>query len=740
MDVDAECAALTARVAALSSGDAPAVLDALAALAAPAYALRQPGSDGDGDGSGAPPGHAVWLPWIKIVARGLLTEPLCHSLAPLLLDERFTDAALALVVPLTAVLTLAAEAYEVQASAAWQAVLEAMDSDGLMRFLLDAFAGPLITLLQRGVECVDDDAAAGAAAATRTERVLRALCDCAHWEHDLAAVSDESVLCVRQPELRGALVALLRRPSPADGRPNVLAGAAAHLLVYLSRHNGFWSDQPAVTARDVALLRAALAALQDTWSDVRLPAWGGFSYGCDDVLHASPPRALLALLSSAMDDPETTQVVGTCELTKLILPQPGALAAVVRAAVWTSDAALLEELTIGVSEAPARRNAHSGFMLMADALCHSAMLDAELCLGELLSPHFNPPRDHDYSEVAVQARFLHACSDVASLELLVRPPRGAELPAAVTLALLAPRLPAAAAALSSSDALRTLARAYCRACASPPWRAAGLQWRDAAALQQRHARLRCALGAAAAFARTAPQQQRPQPDDAPPAKRLRAGAALLTASDVNVRRHDSVTLLVSGEPLYVNSMLLERVSPLLSDLISGVAATSAAPGSALAPVAVPVAVPAPADVAPDAFHALMCAAVAHTYTGELPPELPQASLLPLWCVARQLQMDELRAACAEALSPAALRAAPNKLLSRAADVALRHGCDAALLANAAAALLLAAPALGEEDDALVADALMCDDRGGGEHVDDAAADALGDAMAALMRDALLRRA
>jgi hypothetical protein len=136
----------------------------------------------------------------------------------------------------------------------------------------------------------------------------------------------------------------------------------------------------------------------------------------------------------------------------------------------------------------------------------------------------------------------------------------------------------------------------------------------------------------------------------------------------------------------------------------------------------------------------MCAAVEHTYTGELPEELPQASVLPLWCVARQLQMDALRAACAEALAPAALRAAPDALLARAADVALRHGADEALLRSVAAALLLRGPKMSEEEDALVADALMCGEGvgGEGEHVG-TAADALGDAMAAVLRTPLLLR-
>jgi hypothetical protein len=744
MDADAERAAVRAHIAALSSGEAPAVLAALAALAAPAYALPPPVGAGAAASAGASAGAALvdawpWLPWLTHVARALSSQPppLCDALAPLLLDERFTDAALALCVPLAAVLALAVEGLAAGlGSEAARAMLHSVDDVSVLTPLLDALAESLISLLLDAVRCLNDvtpDGVAAAALVARTERVLRALCDTACFESRLADIaSADSVLCIRQPELRAALTALLWRPAPASGAPNVLAGGAAQLLVYLVGENGCWSDDPEVAAPDVALLRAALAALQETWSGARTPAWGGFPYGCEEVLRASPPRALLAVLLSAIVDNALAQthVAGTRQLTKLILPQPGALAAITRAVVWAGDSAVLSILTNGAVELPTLPDGSTAPPLQTHALCQSALLDGELCLADVLSPAF-ASLQNDAADV--QERFVDACADLASLELLARPPRGAALPAAAALALLAPHAPdAAAALLQSGDALATLARAYCRACVAPPWRQAGAQWRDAAAAKLRHARLRCALATAAAYARIAqPQPQRATADDvAPPAKRLRAGALLLTASDVNVRRHDSVTLLLSGEPLYVNAMLIEKASPLLADLISGVAATSAA--GALAPVVVP----APADVAPEAFHALMCTAVEHTYTGELREGLPAESLLPLWCVARALQMDALRDACACALSPAALRAAPAPLLARAADVALRHGRDEALLRHAAAALLLRAPALGEEEDALVADALLCGDAAGGEHVG-AAADALGDAMASVMRDALL---
>jgi hypothetical protein len=724
---------VAARIAALTSGDAPAARDALAALVASAYPdpLLPPDGAG-GAGAGADTLPVSLLPWLTIAARGVsLTPSLGAALAPLLLDDAFTDDALAPCVPYVAVLALAVQGLA-SGGEARQTVLDAVD-DGVdvLDFALDELASPLITLLLRAVACLEDvDAAASAAVLARTERVLRALCDCACFESEMEDRTGTSVLYVRQAELRGALATLLRLPAPADGSPNVLAGAAAQLLVYLVAENGFWRDPP-VSASDMALLRAALAALQDTWSGAHLPAWGGCPYGCDAVLHARPPRALLQLLVRAMDDPERTEVGGTRELTKLILLQPGALAALTRAAMWAQDATLLARLTEDAGGALKLTDGRVPQM-QADALCMAALLDGELCLADVMSPTFAALP----GGVVVKARVVRACSDAAALELLARPPRGSALPAAVALALLAFRNPEAMPLLPRGDALQTLARAYCRACVAPPWvRAAGVHWRDAAALQQRHARLRWALAVAVMSTRIAPRQ-RPHGDASPNAKRLRAGTALLSAADVNVRRHDSLTLLVSGEPLYVNSMLIEKASPLLADLISGVAAatSSSAHGGALAHVVVP----APADVAPDALHALMCAAVEHTYTGELPQELPQASVLPLWCVARQLQMDGLRAACAEALASAALRAASDALLARAADVALRHGADEALLRSVAAALLLHGPKMSEEEDTLVADALLCGENGGGEHVG-AAADALGDAMVAVLRQPLLHR-
>jgi hypothetical protein len=138
-----------------------------------------------------------------------------------------------------------------------------------------------------------------------------------------------------------------------------------------------------------------------------------------------------------------------------------------------------------------------------------------------------------------------------------------------------------------------------------------------------------------------------------------------------------------------------------------------------------VVVPPPADVEPSALHALCCAAVEHAYTGGVPAALPAASLLPLWCVARHLQMDALQAFCVRRLGPAL--AADLALLSATAGVTMRHRCDA-LLQAVAAALLAHAPRVC---DASVAAALDAAAPGGD--------DALADALAAVIRDALLAR-
>jgi hypothetical protein len=429
----------------------------------------------------------------------------------------------------------------------------------------------------------------------------------------------------------------------------------------------------------------------------------------------------------------------------LALALPGALAAMAHSArinkamrhLHMLNDLLLPPVAHAAGDAAALVAARQQRLARSHALLCSPLLDAELSLLELLPPGFGALP----GSAAMQAHVVAACSDAAALQLLAHPPEErVRVAAAASLALLAARVPQAAALLPRGTHLETLARAFCRDCTTLPWRAPGVPWHNAVQLRRRHWRLLLVLLSAAKFAgvSAAATTARAEPGDAdgqPPAKRARmAGAShapsLLTSADVNVRRHDSVTLLVAGEPLYVCGMLVEAASPLLADLLSGVAAGATAGG----PLP-PVLVPAPADVAPDAFHALVCAAVEHAYTGALPDALPDERLLPLWCVARHMQMAALQACVVAALSPQLLRA-QLALLRAVAGVALRHGCDALLRAAAEALLSMPCADTHNETVALLAEASA----GGDASAATVAADALADAMAAVLRTALLARA
>jgi hypothetical protein len=350
----------------------------------------------------------------------------------------------------------------------------------------------------------------------------------------------------------------------------------------------------------------------------------------------------------------------------------------------------------------------------------SALLDPHFCLSELLLSG---------CEARVQARFVEACTDATGQKLLRNPPAASRLAAAVTTALMASRSPPLAELLAQGDRLQILARAYLYACMPPP---AALPWLAAAQLQLRRLRLAAALSAAASIVGDVLAVESPSPSPRPfKRQRVHEGGAALTAADVNVRRYDSVTLLICGEPLYVNGMLMESSSPLLADLLSGVAAPPGAP--AAPPV---VTLPTPADVYPAALHTLCCAAVEHTYTGNVQRFLltdSYSSLLPLWCVAQHLQMNALQAFCITRLEPA-LRA-DSALLLAAAGVAMRHRCDALLQRVASATI--AASSDPVECDATVRAVLQAAAGGAEGAALEAVCDALADAMAAVLREGLL---
>ncbi len=670
--------ALPARIAALRSGDAAAVAAALRALAAPAYALPPPHitlpvshHDANTDG---------WQIWIEL-ALAAHADGLSGALAPLLRDERFTDAALALCVPLLAALGYDEETHEE---------------------CLDAGLAASLTALLEAAEAATRDGNAGASVdKARLARVLRALSEYASLGHDDNA-ADEDALA--RPSVVAALLALMRRtPDSAD---DLTAGGAAGVILHLRAR---------VAVPRAAVLSAALCALPAAVSVTEgVRAYGGYSGGRWYKACLLPACILSACIVIYSSDEQPLAV-----LLLLLQAQPAALAALARCgavvADWTREWPHLRPSKVlkRIAQWPAQQDAPQ----LAGSACRGALLDTELSLSELLSPAF-APRD-------VQALFLAACTDDTAQEVLAHAPEAARLAAAASTALLAPHSPPLAALLAQGGRVRLLARTYVRACAVAPWRLPRLPWHVAAALRLRHERLAAAVAAAAVTAGLAHDAPPPEREASPPRpKRKREGGVSLAAPNVNERRYDSVTLLVGGAPLYVCGLLMESASPLLADLLSGVAAAAAAGG----PLP-PVVLPAPADVSPDALHTLCCAAVEHTYTGHV-GALPQASLLPLWCVARHLQLDALQAFCELRLAPV-LRA-ERPLLVAAAGVAARHKSDALLQRVAAA--LLAVPA---ECCAGVEAVLGAAAGGGDDAARGAASDALADAMTAVIQEALL---
>jgi hypothetical protein len=702
MELASELAALPARIAALRSGDAEAVRAALHALAAPAWAVP-PLPLGDVSD------HPDWRRWMQLA--GAAAPRLTPALAPLLCDARFCDAALALATPFLAALC------EALSDDRDNGVFDPVPAPHYV-----ALKAPLVKLLEREL------AAGSSLDGARLERVLRCLSDCAHTEPGRLDEDDDDALEQAQaeawlsdePALAPALVAVIRRPWTCES--DALAAGAA-ICIFCTTHDHLVASGAAwrgIFAAAALALPAVAAA--DAFGSRHL---GGLAYGGYTSTHVTPVYDLL-LLFEKLSRMQGASVLDS--LRTLLLSQPGSLAAFAHciSAAARANSMVTAPAVGGVcaleklAQAPGPRIA--GRTGVPSTLCRSALLDPELCLSELLSPTIARLPDGPQ----LQALFIAACTDEAAESVLQHPPAALQLAAAASTAMLAAHSLQLSQLLLQGERLQTLARAHVRACAAAP--PAGLPWQDAALLRQRNARLRAALSAAAAVSGLHARPPSP-PSPLVPHKRActRDGGATLSAADVNRRRYDSVTLLVGGTPLYVNGMLMESASPLLADLLSGVAAESLSASGAL-PV---VSVPPPADVDPAAFHALCCAAVEHTYTSGI-AAMSEPMLLPLWCVARHLQMEALQAYCAARLAPA-LHADPA-LLRAAAGVAMRHRSDA-LLQRVAAALLAAPLTCDTEVQAVLAAAST----GGADADILAACDALADAMAAAMRDALQQR-
>ena len=200
----AAVAALPARFEALRSGDEAAILGTLQEMAAL-----------------APPVHDAaqsWR-WCQFAAGTCVAMQLLAVLAPLLEDERYTDAVLALCVPLLA--SLQRHKRDVDEDDADSLFVELGVEAGPEFFTV--LIDPLITLLARAAA---DEGASGDAL-QRVQRRVHAVLECLYAVHML---TEEEVLSLHErfDQLEEALVALLRR-TPCSSM-DVNAYRAANML------------------------------------------------------------------------------------------------------------------------------------------------------------------------------------------------------------------------------------------------------------------------------------------------------------------------------------------------------------------------------------------------------------------------------------------------------------------------------------------------------------------------------
>jgi hypothetical protein len=459
-----------------------------------------------------------------------------------------------------------------------------------------------------------------------------------------------------------ALVALLRR-APADAA-DALPGGAANLLGHML-HWQSWQSESASPYR-AAVWNAAVAALPAACGAAAQHAFGGFGHGLRCSRCVAPAFEICGLLTRTVGAPPDAPPPACARakadisaLRALLQAQPGGLAALVRcmarsaaslpARARTQHGALLHLLLGSRSDDHKLKtnNASGGAAVsyVPSWLCRAALLDEALCMSELLTL---PPRacNDAGARQAISLLVVAMESDDVMQARLRHPPPGgrAGIAAAATAALLASRSDDALRLLKESDGVMTLARAYVASCCAQQQQQRHEQveepWHEALPRRLYHERLR---GALSAVAQAAGLQRAPPPPPLvkPPTP---SGAARLSAKDVNVRRYDSLMLLVGGKPLYVNGMLLEAASPLLADVMASCVATCGADDEdgALPPRRPPLVLSPPAGVRAADFHALCLAAVEHTYTGRV-VALADDALLPLWCVAHHLQLAALAA-------------------------------------------------------------------------------------------------
>jgi hypothetical protein len=367
------------------------------------------------------------------------------ALAPLLLEERFADAALALCVAVLAPLSF------------WHLNTFDVGEEVPAADVHVALIEPLTSLLARFSVAGGLDEAAST---KRAERALRALVDIAGAESLRGGDGlQDGLVQTRHFRLEASLLALVRR-TPTDEH-DCLAGAAAFLLCEL----GLWrEDVGDGECSRFAVLAAVVAALPAAGCLAPVRTFGGFAYGRASSVHFLTAYVMHRMLSAACrklsSGLRTSSPFEPSDVAhELLLAHPGALAGLAR----TRELALTSMPSYGHYE-------NAALLPAPDALCRAALLNPELCLSSLLQPY------RKASLAATRTRVVEVCTDAVSLLLLRHPPPTRRLEAAAAVALLAAHSAAVAALLPLGGRLETLARAYVHACRAQPWQDAGLSW------------------------------------------------------------------------------------------------------------------------------------------------------------------------------------------------------------------------------------------------------------------------
>ena len=300
-------------------------------------------------------------------------------------------------------------------------------------------------------------------------------------------------------------------------------------------------------------------------------------------------------------------------------------------------------IVMGVQDACAAQSADATALVgFLDALrrdfrfAEAFLLDPEFAAFTLVYPPKGIKQHAEY--LAVERKFFSDWRKPESLRALAQPFQHQKLVAAVTLAAVGHLGVEYRRVLASADFIDVFVAALLNLALTRlngPYNDTR-NWRYAALSQTS----RCLAGYFDAA------QESPAADrgaDETPAKRQRiisVGGATLAANDVNVKRRDSTVLLIAGRPFYVIGALIETKSAVLADALRDVETLD------------PIAVALPSEVPVEQQYDLFYAAVEHAYTGTIASPIASESLLPLWCLADHLQMDELCLFCVERIAPA----------------------------------------------------------------------------------------